>query len=266
MADWWLQNWEKVLTVVSCAFGFVGVHLALKGWKRKKPTYLVHSNNIFSGLEHTVPDVEVKFPGYGQPIKALTVSKIGFWNAGTDAIRKHDVVKEDPITIRGKEGVVFLSASIIEAVAPLNKINCRVNHDRSLVAVSFEYLDRNQGANIQVFHTGTKNSDLTMHGTIMGTSGVRRVRRGNDPKPPPPWWFAALPLSVLWLLWLLAAFGAVTLNPPQVEVPPPTAIPFSVVTYSLLGLTAVICFVMYFFHIPRPFSHIYRTPAPSPSA
>ena len=126
---------------------------------------LIISNNIFSGLEHTVPDVEVKFAGYGQPIKALTVTKIAFWNAGTETIKKQDVVKDDPIAVQGKEGIVFLSASVIECVSPLNKLDCKLKSDRSLVNITFEYLDYNQGGNIQVFHTGYLPSSLILSRT-----------------------------------------------------------------------------------------------------
>src|SRR6476620_2792970 len=103
MLEWLANHWEKAIAVLGFVSIPIGFYLSLKGWKRKKPTYLVRHNNIFAGLEHTVPDVEVKFAGYGQPIKSLTVSKIGFWNAGTETIRKQDVVKEDPITIKGDE-------------------------------------------------------------------------------------------------------------------------------------------------------------------
>src|SRR6185295_17242605 len=100
MAGWWAANWEKMAAIIGVLIGVIGIYLAFVGWKRKKLMYAMGSNSIFSGLEHTVPDVEVKFAGYGQPITALTVTKIAIWNAGNETIKKQDVVKDDPIVIR----------------------------------------------------------------------------------------------------------------------------------------------------------------------
>jgi hypothetical protein len=239
--------------LVTVIFGYFGI----RGWKRKKPTYLVRSNNIFSGLERTVPDVEVKFRGYGELITALTVTKIAFWNAGNDTLKKQDVVKDDPITIRGKEGTVFLSASVSECVLPLNKIDCKLNQDRSQVTITFEYLDHNQGANMQVFHTGTSNADITMRGTIMGASPIRRHFLSNA-GPQPPIWLGYLPLSILWVFWGLFALGIL---PTRREPVPPfegEAMSVEGLGLVLLGFTVGIGSFHYFTYIPKPFSKIFR--------
>jgi hypothetical protein len=260
MLEWWATSWEKVIAVVGALAGVIGVYFGSKGWKRRKPTYLIRSNNIFSGLEHTVPDVEVKFPGYGQPIKALTVSKIAFWNDGNETIRKQDIVKDDPITIQGKEGIVFLSVSVIESVSPLNKIECKMNQDRSLVTITFEYLDHNQGANIQVFHTGTSNADITLRGTIMGASPIRRKLRGNSPSPPPPIWMGPLMLSVLWVVWGLFRFGVLPTSSTPEPYQPVAREPITVEAagIGLLIVTIGFAIVHYLTYIPKPFSNIQR--------
>jgi hypothetical protein len=257
MREWFTANWERVIAIAGFLVGAIGLYFGIKGWKRKKAIYLICSNNIFSGLEHTIPDVEVKFSGYGQPIKALTVTKIAFWNAGTETLKKQDVVKEDPITIRAKEGIVFLSASVIEAVSPLNKIDCKVNQERSLVTITFEYLDHNQGANIQVFHTGTSNADITLRGTIMGASPIRRKVRGSSTKAPPPIWMGLLLLCGLWSGWGLVAFGVLSerLKTGQPEVP---TISVQAAGLGLLGLTVFMGIVFYLFHIPKPFTKVLR--------
>jgi hypothetical protein len=257
MFEWCAANWEKVIAIVGTLVGVIGLYLTLKGWKRKKPTYLLHSNNIFSGLEHTIPDVEVKFAGYGQPINALTVTKIAFWNNGTETLKKQDVVKDDPITIQGKAGIVFLSASIMESVSSLNRVACKVNQDRSLVTITFEYLDHNQGANIQVFHTGTSNADIMLGGTIMGAPPIRRKTRHA---PPPPKWVVLLPVFILWLLWGLVALGflSTTLEPVQPLVREREPITVEALGLGLLIVTACVGIVLYLDYIPKPFSKVLR--------
>jgi len=257
MLDWWAANWQAVVGVMGTLLGVPGIYLALKGWKRKMPTYVLRSNNIFSGLEHTVPDVEVKFPGYGQPITALTVTKIGFWNAGNETIKKQDVVKDGPIAIQGNQGIIFLSASVLESVCPHNKIDCKLSQDRSHVTITFEYLDHNQGANIQVFHTGTSIGEITVPGTIMGASPIRRKRRENSPEPPGIW----IPLIMFCASLLLLGLGALGLGLPKPDPAQPGApeyVPAEGIGVVLLVITVGMGILLYFAHIPKPFSKVLR--------
>src|SRR5439155_27204900 len=142
----------------------------------------IRSNNIFSGLERTIPDLEVKFPGYGSPVKALTVTKIAFWNAGTETIDRHDVVKDNPLSFRSKSGVVILSVSVLERTNPFNKLECWLNRERTEATITFDYLDHNDSGLIQIFHSGTGNLDIQLEGTI---KGARSIQRRSLPTPPP---------------------------------------------------------------------------------
>src|ERR1022692_2742441 len=104
--EWWTNNWGNVAGVIGVLLAVLGVYLTVKSWKRKIPTYVIRSNNVFKGLDGTIPDVEVKFAGYGQPVTSITITKIGFWNAGNETIKKNEVVKDDPITIHARRACV----------------------------------------------------------------------------------------------------------------------------------------------------------------
>jgi hypothetical protein len=259
--EWSMNNWGNVAGVVGVVLAILGVYLTIKSWKRKIPTFVIRSNNVFKGLEKTIPDVEVKFPGYGQPVTSVTITKIGFWNPGNETIKKNEVVKDDPIMIRAKEGVVFLSAVIFEAVNPLNKIECTVSKDRSSVSITFDYLDCNQGALIQVFHTGTTDADITMSGTIMGASKIRRFRTANPEQPGPPLWLAAILLGVLWILLGVVASGVLPkgiTDPQPLSDREPSGIPIEVAFVILIIATTVIITIYYLTYIPKPFSKVHE--------
>ena len=214
MVEWWVRNWGNVLGVIGIVLTVIGLYLSFKGWKRKKPTYVIRSNNIFSGLEHTIPDVEVKFPGYGSPVKALTVTKIAFWNAGTETINRQDVVKYNPLSLRAKSGVVILSVSVIERTISFNKLECGFNRERTEATITFDYLDHNEGALIQIFHSGTGNHDIQLEGTIKGARPIQRRSLDTPPsKKQLPRWLAIPIVCLIWLL--LAVFGSMLINPPQ---------------------------------------------------
>src|SRR5258708_12907607 len=119
MAEWSAANWGNVITAVSLV---LAVYFYFKSKRLKKPKYIIRSNNIFSGLEHTIPDIEVMFSGYGNPINALTVTKIAFWNAGNETINKQDVVKENPIRVRPNDELILLSVIIIQHLDLYNKL------------------------------------------------------------------------------------------------------------------------------------------------
>jgi hypothetical protein len=197
----------------------------------------------------------VRFPTF----TSITITKIGFWNAGNETIKKNEVVKDDPITIHAKEGVVFLSATIIEAVNPLNKLECTVSKDRSSVSLSFDYLDCNQGALIQLFHTGTADAEITMTGTIMGASRIKRFRTGNSQHRQPPLWAIAIMLCLSWILVGTLTTGVIPKDsPPEPPlVREPTGIPLEVAIIILTVATTVVITFWYHTYIPKPFSKVH---------
>ncbi len=259
MREWLLANWSNLVGVGGFLLAVVGLYLTFYPRKRKRPIFAMRSTNVFKGLANTVPDVEVKFPGYGTPIKALTITKIAFWNAGSDTIKKQDVVKEDPINVRAKEGIVFLTAATTDSVNPLNKIECTVSKDRTSVAISFDYLDSYQGGIIQVFHTGISNEDLTIHGTIMGSSPIKRkpVTTSQAERVPP--WIVFCLLGILWCCWGLVATGIIDVPPAPPEplpVVPGIRIPIELMGIIIGCLTLLSLLAMHYSHIPKPLSKI----------
>jgi hypothetical protein len=263
MSQWFKENWQNVLTVAGLVvgiLGLIGLYFGYKGWKRKKLTYLIRSNNYLSGLEHAVPDVEVKFAGYGSPIKALTITKIGFWNGGNDTIKKQEIVKGDPLAIRAKEGVVILATTIVAAVNQLNMVECTVTRDRSQADITFDYLDPNQGAIVQVFHTVTSDNDLKLVGTIMGPVPIKRLTYTPPPANIPPWAIVVL-LAIGWIIWLLLVTGVVERTPPP--APHLDGQGQELISVEALGIgfciiTVLVLLVLYLIRIPKPFVKITR--------
>jgi hypothetical protein len=128
----------------------------------------------------------VHFEGYGEPIPNLTVTKVLFWNAGRDTIKKSDVVKGQQVALVAQGNTKILEADIIEQNHPTNSIRVTVTRERDRANVDFDYLDHGHGAVIQVFHTGLKQADLQISGVIQGTKGIKEA------KDKAPVWFRLL--------------------------------------------------------------------------
>jgi len=261
MFEWLIANWERVVTIVSLVFGAVGVYLTVRSWKRKNPTYLLRSNNIFCGLEHAIPKVEVKFAGYGSPIKALTVTKIAFWNAGTETINKQDVVKDNPPALRASAGIVILAVDIVARTKAYNRVECTVNRERTEATITFDYLDHNEGALFQVFHSGTGNEDIRLDGTIRGAAPMkRRSLETSPPKRQLSRWLAIPALLVIWAC--LALLGLMMMCQPQFLLRPGAFNLLDIITIGLLAffglfMSAIIAYGLYVTTVPKTLSKIY---------
>ena len=262
MPEWWAMNWGNVIGVIGIVLAVIGLYLSFKGWKRKRPTYVIRSNNIFSELEHTIPDVEVKFPGYGSPVKALTITKFAFWNAGTETINRQDIVKDNPLSLRAKSGVTILSVTVIDRTIPFNKLECGLNRERTEATITFDYLDHNEGALIQIFHSGTGNDDIQLEGTIKGARSIRRRSLGT-PRSKKRQLSRWLAIPVVCLIWvLLGMLGYMTINPPQFH--PKTdgitlldSILIGLLTFLGLVIGVAVAYGLYVTAVPNPLSKIY---------
>jgi hypothetical protein len=262
MAEWWVTNWGNVIGVVGTVLTAIGLYLSFKGWKLKRPTYVICSNNIFAGLEHTIPEVEVKFPGYGSPVKALTVTKIAFWNAGTETINRQDVVKDNPLSLRAKAGVAILSVSVLERTLPFNKLECGLNRERTEATITFDYLDHNDGALIQIFYSGTANDDIQLEGTIKGSRPIQRRSLTPPSKKQKQLsrWTAIPFVCSIWVLFTM--LGYILVHPPQFQ--PKTggitlsdSITIGLLTFLGLFISGAVAYSLYVTAVPKRLSKIH---------
>lgn len=162
--------------VLTLVFGALSVVLYYAGKRVKIPVYRTHGANLIRDLASTVEGLTIRFPGYGQPIKNLTVTRVVFWNRGKTAIRRTDVSKKDLVRIKCKPGVVILQASILATSSPTNNFMESVNIDKNCVNLDFDFIDYNQGVVVQIFHTGVSDMDLELAGTIIEAKAVERIR------------------------------------------------------------------------------------------
>jgi hypothetical protein len=148
----------------------IGLYLA----RSRKPTYWINSVNLIRDSNNVVPDLGISVSGYGQPIRDLTVSNLVFWNAGRGTITKAEVVQPDPVTIEINDKYVILDARILFQRNERNGFERTISRERKRVTLKFKFIDWNEGAVIQVIHTGTAGKDLTMRGTIKDAGRIRR--------------------------------------------------------------------------------------------
>lgn len=156
--------WTLAALVITIAAVIISIIFYLKGRKVRKPTYYIRSHNLVADLSSRLN----KQLFYGDAsIVNLTVSRVGFWNAGAETIEWGNTVESDPIRIESIGDCDILDANVIKEINTINKFRVDLISKRQ-VNILFNFLDKGQGGAIQVIHTGKGNSDIKIDGFIKG--------------------------------------------------------------------------------------------------
>ena len=178
----WLIDAAQWLTanpfwpLVGVMIGLIGLYYRFVGTRVRKPLYAIVHNKLVMDLQSDFPTVQMLHNG--QPIPNLTATRLAFWNAGRETIRKADVVPAEPLHIVVTDPHTILECAIIQTVRPANEFEIVIAHDQRSVNITFEYVDRNEGCMVQVLHTATESSDVKFIGRVMGAGPPRRVSPG----------------------------------------------------------------------------------------
>jgi hypothetical protein len=162
--------------VRSYLIGVLSCILTTKYSKLRKPRYSTHSNNLLEGSKIKIDGVEIKFSGFSEPVSNLTVTKLVFWNAGAGTITKKDVLPSpDLLCIQIVRPYKILDASTLHVINSENGFDVTRSRERDKATVKFEYMNHNEGVIIEVIHTGTKDEDVRLEGTIRDAGRIKRI-------------------------------------------------------------------------------------------
>jgi len=158
----WLIITSFIITIISLP---LVIFFYFKSKKDKKLYYAILSHNIVRDLVSRIDSLEMLYAG--ERIENITVTKIAFWNAGNDTIKGQDIKK--PLTVTVENGYKILKADQFYIINKENKFSINLSDDKSHIIVDFDYLDKNQGEIIQLYHNGKSENDIKIDGYIMGS-------------------------------------------------------------------------------------------------
>ena len=249
-------------TIVAALCSVISVPLAiifyLKSRKDKLPRFAFKSTNIIAGMKEKIPAVTIRFAGHDDDIESLTVTKVLFWNGGTEAIKREDVVS--PITVRLTNGRIILDATPIQHTTNENNFSVTTSPDKTSATITFDYIDKGEGAVFQFFHTGLSDKDISFEGRIIGAGIPIRmfVSQTGSPQKKPPHVPTArqltylcgsllagpfVALGLLLFVNYLAAQEIIVLTEPQ-PPPPQKPMPFVLQIVLLSILVFPVCWIM----------------------
>ncbi len=178
--------WMALFIFVTALLGIVlTIIFGLKSLKRKYPRIEMKSSNLIDHFISKYKGLKIKLNDHD--CENMTVTKIAFWNKGRDTINNSDITTIDKLIIKTNDGVKMFAAEIIKTVNKANNFKIYQINNFSEVSFDFEYLDKNEGAVIQIIHSGKDSGDLTINGTIKGFGKLKNSK---------------VPVYFLWLVGL----------------------------------------------------------------
>lgn len=127
-------------------------------------------NNTIQNLKTIYNDKE---------INNLFKTEFIFWNNGNTCLKKEDMA--EPIHIEFDDESSILSTNLVSFIDKTNKISIKKTKDNKC-NVGFDYLKKNQGGKIEIYHTGRDSSIKTKIIMKEGSSVVERSEFNADIK------------------------------------------------------------------------------------
>jgi len=227
----------EALGVAGVFLAIVGIILSARSLTRARLAYQHRGLTLIGQPEATTyGDIKILFNG--EPVPRLVVTRLAFWNAGNTTVRRADLVEKDPLTVCFEEKATILGSRILSETTAVNECILSLNRDfPSRAFLTFDYLNRGDGAVFEIIHTGSIGR-LNIGGSVRGIpKGVENWGYLSD-------WDSQGPSRLQ-----AAAFSAIIAGPIilavildwlQKTLAPRHAAIASVIGYVLVGLVSAI--------------------------
>jgi hypothetical protein len=164
-----------VLSVIGILTGYI---FYIKGQRIKEAAWTIDNFILIKGYSSLVKDLDIKYRG--KTIDDLTVTKVVFWNNGNDIIDGTDIKTALPLSIRAVDDTEILEVQILKVSNPANLFTSELEDNRKSARLIFDYLNSNEGAVIQVLHTGASLVNIIVWGEIKGVKELKYKSRERD--------------------------------------------------------------------------------------
>jgi hypothetical protein len=169
------------LSWIGIGLGVLGVALSyyfyIKGLRTKRPYCLTFTHVIAGRMLMEVPEFRITYRG--RPVPRLAITKLVFWNAGSDTINSTDVPAAARFCISIVGSGEFLNHNLDFVKKSSNAIALSIDGDKKFINVKFDYFDKNDGFVVELLHTGESDSSIRVESTFKGAHPL--VRRSAAP-------------------------------------------------------------------------------------
>jgi hypothetical protein len=150
---------QALVTWLGLAGTLIGILLAFilaRRAARPRPAYRLYTASILQA-DDRLSKQGIAILYRDQTVRRLTKTTIVFWNAGSSALKAEDVRSEYPLGWSFPLPTSVLGVRVLATTREANHLEAyKSATDSNVVLCRFEYLNKNDGALIEVLHTGDK--------------------------------------------------------------------------------------------------------------
>jgi hypothetical protein len=157
-----------ILTIVFGFIAVIGLILTCVFYQRSRriteTSWAIRTNNIVSGYTAKLEALQILYSG--ERVENLSVSRIIFWNSGTETIDRQAITTADPLRIVTLGDTRLLDVKVQQVNNKPCQFSADLAPDKKSAKLGLDYLNRGQGAVIQIIHTGTSSAGIQVIGAI----------------------------------------------------------------------------------------------------
>ena len=145
------------------------IYFYLQSKREKKPVYLERQFLLVKSAPTHADRIKILYDD--RVVEQLYVTKVALWNRGKETIHAHDIVASDsPRIVLSQDSA--LDVNVEYCRRNINNISVAIVNGE--VLLSFDFLDRLDGAVISIYHE--RKCDVALLGSIKGCVGFSKAR------------------------------------------------------------------------------------------
>jgi len=170
------NTWFILIIALLAPMGIIlTIVFYLKPRQKKSMSHSIISDTLIKDFVQKIDGLEICFSG--KQIETLIITKIAFWSNGTETINHGDIPSNDSFSINIDDKFDILDMSVIQITNKANDIKAVLSENNKEVKINFDYLDKDDGFVIQLFHTGNIEN-INICGSIKGFGKISKGHIG----------------------------------------------------------------------------------------
>ena len=108
----------------------------------------------------------------GSLVESVSSSEFVIWNSGNSVITKSALATKEPLRIEFSKEIQLLRYQVVASNNPINNIELKTDSEYpNCILIDFDFIEKNEGARIEILHTGDKN-DVREKGKLIGVKSI----------------------------------------------------------------------------------------------
>ena len=193
------------LSILGLLVGVIGIVLTIAFYSKSRLAYQVRDFPLV-GQPGATPYGAVTILFNDSAVPRVTVTQLAFWNAGKTTVRRADIVEKDPISLSFDKDTVILGSRALRASKSVNDVQLVLDTDsRFRALLTFDYLDRGDGAILEIMHTGSGQAKIagSVRGFPKGVENWGVLQNWEGPNRSDGWKFIAVLAGVALLVFFI---------------------------------------------------------------